>query len=107
MLSFGSAWLSTSQRRVGCEVNLLLRLCSDLELRSINQILPYLDVSLEDEATSVMNGLSLTSLLVNSCLESPLHELVEGQTQYVIELSLALTQESISCHSSEKGGTFE
>ena len=49
----------------------------------------------------------MESLVEDSCLQSSVQNLVYGKTQDVIELELFISQETVSVHSSEKGGTFE
>lgn len=107
MLSFGSAGLASPEWGGAGEVNLLLGFGTDHELRSVDEIFADLDVAVIDEATGVVDRLGLASLLVNSGLQSALHELVEGQTQNVIQLALAVTEQAISGHSAEQGSTFE
>ena len=53
-----------------------------------------------------MDGVSELSL-GNKGLESSLHELVDGKTENVIELSLALLEEAELADSSDEGITFE
>ena len=54
-----------------------------------------------------MDRLSLESFVENSCLKSSVQNLVNSQTQNVIELELFVGQKSVSVHSSQKGSTFE
>jgi hypothetical protein len=64
-------------------------------------------VSLSDQNSSLVDRLSLESLVENSGLESFVQKLIQSQTQYVIELELLIGQKSISVHSSEKGSSFK
>lgn len=64
-------------------------------------------MSLIYQDSSLMDGLGLEPFLMDSCLKSLVQKFVEGQTQYVIELELLMSQETISVHSSKKGGAFE
>lgn len=107
MLSFGPAWLASAEWGGGGEVDLLLGLGTDHELGSVDEILADLDVALSDEAAGVVDGPGLAALLVDPGLQPPLHELVEGQPQHVIQLALALAEESVAGHSAQKGGTLE
>ncbi len=54
-----------------------------------------------------MDGLGLESLVEDSGLKSSVEELVNSETQYVIELKLLVGQEAVSVHSSEEGSAFE
>ena len=49
----------------------------------------------------------MESFVENSSLESSVQDLVDGETQDVIELEFFVSQKSVSVHSSQKGGTFE
>ena len=107
LLAAGSAWLLGLERRKRGQVDLLLRSSSDQELGGVNKVLSDLDVPLVDKNSSLMDTLGLEAFLINSCLESLVKELVEGQTQDVIEFKLFIGKETISVHSVEKGSTFE
>jgi len=54
-----------------------------------------------------MDALCLKSLLINSCLKSLIEELVDSQTQNVIEFELLVAEKTITMHSVKKGSTFE
>jgi len=54
-----------------------------------------------------MDRLGLESFVENSSLESSVQNLVNSQTQNVIELEFFVGQKSVSVHSSQKGSTFE
>lgn len=107
MLSFGPAGLASAEWGGAGKINLLLRLGPDLELRGVDEVLADLDVALTDKAPGVVDRPGLTTFLVDPGLESAFHELVEGKTQNVIELALALAKESVTGHSAEEGGTLE
>jgi len=64
-------------------------------------------VSLSDQDSGLMDGFGLESFIEDSGLESSIEELVNSETQNVIELELFVSQQSVSVHSSEKGGSFE
>ena len=59
-----------------------------------------------DEDSGVMDASGQT-LLEQHRLQSSIHELVQGESQHVIELVLVLAQEAITHHPSHKGRTFE
>jgi len=64
------------------------------------------DVLLADQDTGVMNGVSALSL-EDEGLETTFHELSNGQTKDVIELSLGILEETKADHTAEEGLTFE
>ena len=87
-------------------LDVLLRGDSDHEGRNVNHLFTNSDVSLSDKDSSVMDGVS-KFLLGDEGLESSFHELVEGKSENVIELSLVLLEKTESDHSSKKSVTFE
>lgn len=106
-LSAGAASLLGLEGREGSEVDLLLRGSSDEELVGIDEILADLDVSLVDEDSGLVDGLSLEAFLVDPSLDALVKELVDGQTEHVIELELLTSEEAIAVHSVEEGSAFE
>lgn len=60
-----------------------------------------------DEDSSLVDGLGLESFLVDSGLETLVKELVDGETQDVIELELLTSEQTIAVHSVEKSSAFE
>ena len=106
LLSLGSSELAGSLARGGGELDELLRGTSDHERGNGDHLLADGDVSLSDEDTGLMDGSGEVSL-DNEGLETSFHELVDGQTEDVIELSLVLVEETKSDHSLDKGITFE
>lgn len=62
------------------------------------------DVSLSDENSGVMDGETDVSLH-HEGLETTFHELGDGQTEDVIELALALFEESDTDHTADEGIT--
>jgi len=64
------------------------------------------DVSLSDEDSSVVHGVGELSL-GDEGLKSSLHELVDGETEDVIELSLVLLEEAELDNSPDESVTFE
>lgn len=83
---------------------MLLRAHSDQEAGNVDELLADGDVSLSDEDSGVVDRVGELSL-GDEGLESSLHDLGQGKTQDVIELSLVLLQHSESDHSSDKGIT--
>jgi len=106
LLSLGSSELAGSLARGGGEVDELLGGASDEERGDVDHLLADLDVSLSDEDSGLVDGSGEVSL-DDEGLESALHELVDGQTQDVIELSLVLVKETKSDHALDEGITFE
>jgi len=84
----------------------LLRGDSNHERWDVDHLLTNSDVSLSDQDSSMMDRVS-EFLFGDDGLESSFHELVEGKTEDVIELSLVFLEETESDHSSKKGITFE
>ena len=85
---------------------MLLRAHSDHEGWNVDHLLADGDVSLSDHDSGVVHGVGDLALS-NEGLESSLHELVDGQTQDVIELSFIFFQQTESHDSSNEGITFE
>merc|ERR1711957_288140 len=75
------------------------------ERRDSDELLADGDVSLSDEDSRHVDGFGEVSL-DDEGLESSLHELVDGQTKDVIELTLVLVEESKTDHSLDEGLTF-
>jgi hypothetical protein len=87
-------------------LNMLFRGDSDHERWNVNHLLTNSDVSLSDQNSGMMDGVS-EFLLSDEGLESSFHELVEGKTENIIKLSFVLLEETKSDHSSKEGITFE
>jgi hypothetical protein len=105
LLPLGSSELAGSLARSGGEGNELFTGASDEERGDINHLFADGNVSLSDENASLMYGSSEVSL-DNEGLESTFHELVDGQTEDVIELSLVLVEETKSDHALDEGITY-
>lgn len=87
-------------------LDVLIRRGGDHEGRNVDHLLADSDVSLSDENSGVMNRLG-EALSNDDGLESSLEELIDGKTENVIELSLALLEETELADSSDEGITFE
>lgn len=85
-------------------LDVLLRGNSDHEGWDVDHLLANSDVSLSDEDASVVNRVG-DLLLLDEGLQASLHELVNGKTQDIIELSLRFLQETKSDHTSDKSIT--
>jgi hypothetical protein len=88
------------------ELDVLLGGDTDHEGRDVNHLLTNSDVLLADEDTGVMHGGSDLSLH-DEGLEAAFHELGNGQTEDVIELSLGILEETKADHTADKRLTFE
>ena len=77
---------------------------TDNEGRYVNHLLADCNMSLEDQDTSVMDGLC-ESALHDESLETSFHELRDGQTKHIIELALRFFQETNPHHSSDESLT--
>lgn len=64
-------------------------------------------MSLLDDSSGLMDGFGVEGVLGDSGLKSAVEQLVQGETQHVIELEFFSGEEPVSVHSSEKGGTFK
>ena len=64
-------------------------------------------MSLSDQNSGLMDRLGLEAFVENSSLKSSVQDLVNSQTQNVIELEFLSRQKSVSVHSSQEGSTFE
>ena len=107
LLAAGPAGLLGLEGRQRGEVDLLLRGGPDQELVGVDEVLADLDVPLVDEDSGLVDGLSLESLLVDSGLQSLIEELVDGETQDVIQLEFLIGEQAISMHSVEQCGSLE
>ena len=90
----------------GGDLDVLLRGDSDHERWNVNHLLANGDVSLSDHDSGVVNRVGDLALS-NEGLESSLHELVDGQTKDVIELSFVFFQQTESHDSADQGISFE
>ena len=81
---------------------------SDHEGRNVDELLSDGDVLLSEKDSGVVDGGlgSNDSLLGHDGLESSLEELVDGETENVIELPLVVLEEAESDHSSDEGITY-
>jgi len=105
LLSLHSSEFAGSLARSGREVDELLGGASHEERGDVDHLLADSDVSLSDEDAGLMDGSGEVSL-DNEGLESAFHELVDGQTEHVIELSLVLIEETESDHALDEGITY-
>ena len=54
-----------------------------------------------------MNALCLESFLIDASLQSLVQELIESQTQNIIQLQLFIGKQTVTMHTVEKSSTFE
>lgn len=99
-----TAELTGLDARGGGELDVLLRGDTDHEGGDVDHLLTDSDVLLSDEDASVVDGVSDLSLH-DEGLESTFHELGNGKTEDVIELSLRLLEETEADHAGEEGLT--
>lgn len=105
LLSLCSSELTSLVDGSGGKTDVLFRANSNHVAGNGDKLLSNGDVSLSNKNSSVMDSAGKLSLS-NECLESSLHELREGQTQDVIELSFSLLEKTKSNHSSDKSITY-
>lgn len=97
---------ATSQGRVLGELDVLLRIHVNHEGRRVHDLAADADVSLADQNTGVVDGLSHTGSEHHS-LKSALHQLGSAQLQNVVELLLLLGDQSQTSHAADDGGSLE
>ena len=88
------------------EVDVLLGLTTNNEGGNVDGLLTNADVTLADQNTSVVDGLSETQL-ENLGLETTLKEIADGEGENIIELGLGLVQNTDALEATDEGGTFE
>jgi hypothetical protein len=106
-LAAGAAGLLGLEGRERGEVDLLLGGSPDQVLVGVHEVLADLDVSLVDQNAGLVDGLGLEALLVDAGLQTLVQELVDGETEHVIELQLLAGEETVAVHSVEEGSAFE
>ena len=74
---------------------------------SVDQIFADLDVSLMDQDSGLMDALGLETFLIDTGLKTFIQELVESETQNVIEFELLIGKKAISVHAVKEGSSFE
>ena len=87
LLSLDTTILSSLVDRGSRVLNVILGRCTNNERGDVNHLFADSNVSLEDEDTSVMDRLCEVALH-DEGLETSFHELRDGQTKYIIELTL-------------------
>lgn len=85
---------------------MLLRVQSNDERWHVDNLLSNSDVSLSDKDTSVVDRLGQTKL-ENLCLQSSLKEVLDSESENVIELHASLVENSDADQSSNQGITLE
>merc|ERR550525_67148 len=106
VLPLDTSWSAASEWRLEAEVNVLLGIQTDNERWNVDNLLPDANVSLPDEDACVVDGLG-ESELEHLSLQTALQEVFNLETKNVIELHLALVQDSNPDQTSEKSITFE
>lgn len=106
VLSLDSTGSATSVWRLWSEVNVLLGVQSHHERWDVDNLLTNSNVSLGNQDSSVVDRSGQTQL-ENLSLQSSLQEILDSQSQDVIQLHLVLTQDTNSHQSSDQSVTFE
>lgn len=104
--SLHTAGSATSVRRVRSKVNVLLRVQSHHERGDVDNLLTNSNVSLGDQHSGVVDRSSKTQL-EHLSLQSSLQEVLDSQSQDVIELHLVLRQDTDSDQLSDQSVTLE
>ncbi len=91
MLASNTSRFGTAQRegRGGTELNVLLAVDTDHERGNVNQVLADSDVTLLDNAASMVDGGGHV-LFFNNGLQAAVQEFLDGQTEHVIQLLFSL-----------------
>jgi hypothetical protein len=93
-------------RRVGSQVDVLLRVGADQEGRNIDNLLADADVALADEDSGVVDGLGKVEL-ENLGLKTALHEDLGGELQDIIERVLFLSEHTVSLQAADERGSLK
>merc|ERR1719435_804474 len=91
VLALDAARSSSSQGRAEGEVDVLLAVETHHVAGDVHHLLAHADVALADEDARVVDGLGQPQL-EDLRLQAPLQEVLQPQTQHVIQLHLALVQ---------------
>jgi hypothetical protein len=105
-LSPNATRTSTTEGRAEREVDVLLGIETDNEGRNVDDLLANTDVSLTDENTSVVDGLSETEF-VDTGLQTTLQEILNLQCQNVIELHAGFVKNTNTDETANEGVSFE
>mmetsp|Transcript_6918 Transcript_6918/g.13141 ORF Transcript_6918/g.13141 Transcript_6918/m.13141 type:complete len:223 (-) Transcript_6918:8-676(-) len=105
LLSLDTSWRTAVKRRERGEVNVLLTVHTDHETWHGGNPLADTDVALVDQNSGVVDGLRQPKL-ENDGLQTALQEVTQREGQHVIELHLALIQQSISLAPAQQGRTL-
>jgi hypothetical protein len=84
----------------------LLRVESDDERRNVDNLLANSDVSLADQNTGMVNGLG-QSELVDTGLETTLQEVLDLQSQHVIQLHARFVKDTDTDETANECVSFE
>lgn len=106
LLATDTTWAATTEWRVQSEVDVLLGVEADNERWNIDNLLADADVSLADEDTSVVNGLSKAKL-VDASLKTALQEIFHLKGQNVIELHAGLVEDTDANETANQSITLE
>ena len=106
LLAANTSWTSTTEWRGKSKVDVLLGIKTNNERWDVDDLLSNTDVSLTDENTGVVDGLSETKL-VDAGLKTTLQEILNLQGQDVIQLHAGLIEDTDTNKTTDQGVTFE
>merc|ERR1719391_244402 len=104
--SLDSAGRSATVGRLEAEVDVLLRVETHNERRDVDELLAHADVTLTDQHASVMDRFRQAEF-EDLSLETALKEILDAETQNVIEFHFRLVQYSDTHQTTQEGVTFE
>jgi len=97
---------ATTVWRLEGEINVLLAVQAHNVTGDVHNLLAHTDMSLPDEDTGVVDGLGEAEL-EDLGLETTLHEVLQAQTQHVIELHFALVEHADTHQTTQQSVTFK
>lgn len=106
LLSPDTAGATAAEGRGQREVDVLLRVETDDERGDVHNLLADADVALADEDTGVVDGLGEAEL-VDTGLQAALQEILDLESQDVIELHAGLVEDTDTHETANEGVSFE
>ena len=89
-----------------CVLDVLLRFLPNKESWLVDKLVLDRDVAVGNKSTSVVDRVC-KSALVNLCLETAIHKIVDCERKDIIELLLGLIENTELCEAAKKSCTFE
>jgi hypothetical protein len=105
-LSSNTSRLTLSIRRVDGEINVLLGCGTNIEGRNVDKLSSNADMTLTDQNTGMVDGLSKT-LLVNLGLKASLQKLLGGKLKDRIKIKLIISKKSVTGHTTKESSSLE